>query len=268
MMDAIHNAEHRVSERVFIGAMALLFGASAAVTILWCRSMAAMDAMPMPGGWTMSMAWMRMPGQSWSAAAASFLGMWTVMMIAMMLPALVPMLSRYRRAVNSTGGMRLGRLTALAAAGYFSVWAAFGVAVFPLGVALAAAAMQQPALARLVPIAAGAVIVVAGALQFTAWKARQLACCRESLRPGEQLPGDAGTAWRHGLRLGLRCGRCCANLMVVLLSLGVMNLPAMAAVTAAVAIERLAPMQRAARCIGAIIAGAGLWVIAQATVLG
>ncbi len=31
--------------------------------------------MPMPGGWTMEMMWMRMPGQTGPAAAA-FLGMW------------------------------------------------------------------------------------------------------------------------------------------------------------------------------------------------
>jgi hypothetical protein len=36
--------------------------------------------MLMPGGWTMSMAWMRMPGQTWPGAAASFLAMWIVMM--------------------------------------------------------------------------------------------------------------------------------------------------------------------------------------------
>ena len=46
----------------------------------------------MPGGWSMSMAWMRMPGQTWPGAAASFLAMWAVMMVAMMLPSLVPML--------------------------------------------------------------------------------------------------------------------------------------------------------------------------------
>jgi hypothetical protein len=38
--------------------------------------MSAMGEMPTPGGWTMSMAWMRMPGQTWPGAAASFLGMW------------------------------------------------------------------------------------------------------------------------------------------------------------------------------------------------
>jgi hypothetical protein len=58
--------------------LALLFAASAAATIVWCTSMSAMGRMPMPGGWTMSMAWMRMPGQTWPGAAASFLGMWVV----------------------------------------------------------------------------------------------------------------------------------------------------------------------------------------------
>ena len=82
----------RTSEQAFLGVCALLFIASAAGTIVWCTSMSAMGGMPMPGGWTMSMVWMRMPGQTWPGAAASFLGMWIVMMVAMMLPSLVPML--------------------------------------------------------------------------------------------------------------------------------------------------------------------------------
>src|SRR6516225_7497222 len=82
---------------------ALLFAASAALTMFWCASMSAVDEMPMPGGWTMSMAWMRMPGQTWPLAAASFLAMWVVIMVAMMLPSLVPMLWRYREAVAGTG---------------------------------------------------------------------------------------------------------------------------------------------------------------------
>jgi predicted metal-binding membrane protein len=95
-----------VSERAFIGVSALLFAASATMTIVWCASMSAMGGMPMPGGWTMSMAWMRMPGQTWPGAAVSFLGMWVVMMVAMMLPSLVPMLRRYRQAVGRTGETR------------------------------------------------------------------------------------------------------------------------------------------------------------------
>src|SRR6266699_51150 len=135
-------ASERVSELIFLGVSALLFAVSVAVTIAWCTSMSAMGGMPMLGGWTMSMAWMRMPGQTWLGAAASFLGMWVVMMVAMMLPSLLPLLQRYRRAVGRTGETRLGRLTALVGAGYFFVWTVFGMAAFPLGVALAAVEMQ------------------------------------------------------------------------------------------------------------------------------
>ena len=145
----------RASRQAFFGVSALLFAASAAATVAWSNSMSAMDGMPMPGGWTMSMAWMRMPEQTWTGAAASFVGMWIVMMAAMMLPSLVPMLLRYRKAVGGTGETRLGRLTALAGVGYFVVWAAFGIAVFPLGVGLATIEMEEPSLAQAVPASAG-----------------------------------------------------------------------------------------------------------------
>jgi predicted metal-binding membrane protein len=259
----------RGSDRAFLGVSALLFVASASVTIGWGASMSAMGGMPMPGGWTMSMAWMRMPGQTWPGAAASLLGMWVVMMAAMMLPSLVPMLWRYRQAAAGTGGARLGRLTAVVAAGYFSVWAVLGVVAFPLGLALAAIAMQQPALARGVPLGIGVVVLIGGALQLTAWKARHLACCRGAPGRGGRVPGDAGTAWRHGLRLGLHCTYCCAGLTGVLLVMGVMDLRAMAVVTAAITLERLAPAgERVARVIGVVVIGAGLCLIARAAGLG
>jgi predicted metal-binding membrane protein len=185
--------------------------------------------------------------------------MWDVMMVAMMLPSLVPMLRRYRHAVGRTGEERLGRLTALVGAGYFFVWTLLGLAAFPLGVALAAVEMQQPALARAVPVAVGVVVLIAGAFQLTAWKARHLACCRETPERGRMLPADASSAWRHGLRLGLFCGQCCGNLMVILLVLGIMDLRAMAVVTAAITVERLAPAgERVARALGAVVVGAGL----------
>ncbi len=190
-------ASARASRQAFLGVSALLFAASAAVTIAWCGSMSAMGEMPMPGGWTMSMAWIRMPGQTWLGAMASFLGMWVVMMVAMMLPSLVPMLWRYRQVVGTTGQAHPGRLTALVAVGYFFVWTLFGMAVFPLGVVLAAIEMQQPALARAVPIAVGVVVLMAGSLQFTAWKARHLARCREAparRRPSPTRPGASACA--------------------------------------------------------------------------
>jgi predicted metal-binding membrane protein len=224
----------------------------------------------MRGGWTMSMAWMRMPGQTWPGAAASFLGMWTVMMVAMMLPSLAPMLWRYRQAIGSAREMRSGRLTALVGVGYFFVWTVFGMAVFPLGVALAAVEMQHPTLARAVPMAVGAVVLIAGVFQCTSWKARHLACCRETEGP---MPVDAGTAWRHGLRYGLHCSCCCAGLTAVLLAIGVMDLRAMALVMAAITVERLAPAgervaRGIARAIGAVVIGAGVLLIARAAGLG
>jgi predicted metal-binding membrane protein len=256
----------RASQQAFFAVSALLFAASAAVTINWCASMSAMGRMPMPGGWTMSMTWMRLPGQTWSSAATSFLGMWIVMMVTMMLPSLVPLLWRYRLAIGGTAEARLDRLTALVGLGYFSVWTVFGMAAFPLGVALATIEMQQPALARSVPLAIGGVVLAAGALQFTAWKARHLACCREAPGRGRTLPADGGTAWRHGLRLGLHCSYCCAGLTSILLVVGVMDLRVMAVVAAAITFERLAPAgERVARAIGSLVVGAGLLLIARAT---
>ena len=83
------------------------------------------------------------------------------------------------------------------------------------------------------------------------------------------MPADAGTAWRHGLRLGLRCSYCCAGLTAILLVIGVMDLRAMAVITAAITVERLAPAgERVARVIGAVVVLAGLCQIARAVVPG
>jgi predicted metal-binding membrane protein len=255
----------RASQYAFFGVSALALAASAAGTIVWCASMSAMGEMSMPGGWTMSMVWMRMPGQTWLAAGASFVAMWIVMMVAMMLPCLVPMQWRYWKSVASTGRGRLGLLTALVGVGYFFVWAVFGMIAFPVGVALAAVETQHAPLARAIPIAVGVVVLTAGALQLTAWKARQLACCRAAPGRSPALAGDVGTAWRLGLHLGLRCSACCAALTAVLLVIGVMDLRVMAVVTAATTLERLTPAgQRIARAIGVLVVGAGMWLIAHA----
>ena len=244
--------------RWLAGVTGALFAASVATTIAWARSMAAMD-MPMPGGWTMSMTWMRLPDQSWPGAAASFAAMWLVMMVAMMLPVLVPALRRYA-AVAGRNGAPVGPLAAAAGAAYFAVWGAAGLVVFPFGAALAAIQMSQPAAARAVPFAVGAVLLAAGAMQFTAAKAQALACCRGAPRRGEPVTPDLPAAWRHGVRLGLHCLRCCSNLMAVLLVLGVMDLGVMAAVTVAITVERVAP----AGVLAARIVGAGVVLAALA----
>jgi predicted metal-binding membrane protein len=262
----------------FVAVSALVFAASAAVTIVWCLGMPAtggmaMQAMAMPGGWTMSMAWMRMPGQSWPGAAAAFLGMWIPMMVAMMLPSLAPMLWRYRLMIAGTlsgaGEGRLDRLTLVAGIGYFVVWTLIGAAAYPPGAGLARLEMEMPGLARAVPIAAGVAVAIAGALQFTRWKAHHLACCRALPGRGHGLPASAGAAWRYGITLGLHCSYCCAGLTAILLVIGVMDLRAMTIVALAITAERLAPNgERVARGIGIIAIGAGLVLIARATVPG
>jgi predicted metal-binding membrane protein len=253
----------------FIGVIAVLFALSTAVTILWCGAMASMPGMEMPGGWTMSMAWMRMPGQSWPRAAAAFAGMWGVMMVAMMLPVLAPKLMEYRVALRSVDSAHRNRLAMQFALAYFGVWMLAGVALYPLGLLLNAAAMELPAMSRAVPWIAGISVIVAGALQFTNWKTRELDCCRVTFGSRQSLPGTtkAGTAqaWRQGMTLGAHCVQCCAGPTALLLVLGVMDLRAMALVTALIAIERLAPAaQRVARGLGALLIGTGLWMLITA----
>jgi predicted metal-binding membrane protein len=246
----------------FLGICAILFVASAVATVYWCRPMSA--SMVMPGGWTMSMVWMGMPGQTWLGAAASFVGMWVVMMVAMMLPSLVPMLLRYRGYVREPDGARLGRLTALTGASYFFIWAVFGVLAYSVGVGLVAVEMRWPALARSAPTAIGVVLLLAGSIQFTAWKSCELAHCR-GMQGGGTLSPDARSAWQEGLRLGVHCSLCCSGLMAVLLVTGVMSLGAMAAVGVAITVERLAPgSMRAAWVTGVVVIVVGVLMIARA----
>jgi predicted metal-binding membrane protein len=149
--------------------------------------------------------------------------------------------------------------------GYFMVWALFGLAVYPLGIALAAVEMRHQALAGAVPMAAGVLVLMAGAFQFASWKAHHLACCRQAPGRGRTLPEDAAMAWGLGLRLGLHCICGCAGLTAILLVMGIMDWGAMAVITAAITAERLAPAgYRVARAIGVIAAGAGLFLIARA----
>ena len=240
-------------------AAALTVAVSAVATALWCGAMSAMPGMDMPGGWSMSMAWMRMPGQSWGGFAAGFLGMWSLMMLAMMMPVLRPVLVRFHgQAVPNPAA-----LTVCLAAGYFATWTLAGLLLLPAGIAYAELAMRLPALSSATPGLAAAVVSLAGALQFTAWKARRLECCAggfdSRIRPG------FAAAWRHGVQLGLRCNYCCASLTAILLVIGVMDLRAMAVVMTAISAERLLPASRFwARVFGALamVAGSVMWVLA------
>jgi predicted metal-binding membrane protein len=227
--------------------------------------------MSMSGGEMMSMTWMPMCGESWLGAGASFLGMWTVMMTVMMLPSLLPSLWRYRKAVSGAGELPSALLTLPAAAGYFLVWALIGAAVYPAGAVVMAIVMRYPALLRAAPFATGAVVLSAGALQFTRWRSHHLARCRddcrsESIACSRESLAKAHSSWGHGVRLGLHCAQCCAGLTAVLLVTGIMELPAMLAATAAITLERMAPAAaRVPQLIGTVLLGAGLLLIGRAS---
>jgi predicted metal-binding membrane protein len=206
---------------------------------------------------------MIMPQQTWYGAAAGFLGMWMAMMVPMMLPSLVPMLSRYRRSVRGADGIDQHGLTALVGVGYFVIWAILGAAAYAASAGLMAVEMRWGAVARWLPVATGVVLLVAGGVQFTSWKARQLALCREASGCDRPPARNALGAWRHGLRLGVRCSLCCGSLMLALLAIGMMDLVGMAAVTLAISAERLAPLPlRVARVAGGAIVVVGVLEIA------
>jgi predicted metal-binding membrane protein len=210
--------------------------------------MAAMPGMDMPGGWTMSMAWMRMPDQGWVEAFGVFLAMWAVMMVAMMLPVVSPVLFRYRR----EGGPGQGSV----ALGYFTAWLAAGIALYPLGVGAAAVAMRLEAVSSSMPWIAGAVFMIVGVSQLTAWKSRRLGECA-------RLPAGR-SPWHRGLRLGWRCVACCAGPTALLVLCGVMDLRVMALIAAAIALERLAPQgQQWARVLGCISGIIGALILAR-----
>jgi predicted metal-binding membrane protein len=245
------------------GLAALAFIGSAATTVVWCKSMSAMPGMEMPGGWTMTMAWMRMPGQTWLEAGGTFLAMWTVMMVAMMLPVFAPELHRFRHASRRSRPMPAIGF----AAGYFGVWAAVGLVLFPAGVGFNALAMRSERLSEVTPLLGGLVVMIAGALQFTSWKTRALVRCRhEEDCCGSQrvMPRDA---LRTGARLGLKCAYCCAALTAILLVTGVMDLLAMALVTIAISAERLTRSVNVARVVGAGMLTSGIFLVGRAILI-
>jgi predicted metal-binding membrane protein len=221
-------------------------------------------AMPMPGGWTMGMAWMRMPGQTWLASGSLFAAMWLAMMVAMMLPSSLPMLLLYRRIVLFRVEPHPAALVWLMASAYFLVWTLFGVAAYLAGASLAVGAMRSPVFSRAIPLVAGGGLIVAGAYQLTPWKSACLRRCKSPL----EMVAHLGRGWRGALGLGIHhglfCTACCWALMLMQIVMGVMNLMAMIAVAAVIALEKLlAGGERIARVVGGVAILAGLWILSK-----
>lgn len=201
-----------------------------------------------------------MCGQTWLGAAATFVLSWTVMMAPMMLPPLTPGLWAFWRQTRCEASAEAASLhTALVALSYFLAWAMAGVVVFAAGATLAALSMRSTALAQAAPVAPNAVIVLAGVVQFTGWKARRIACCKSAPLHRFIAPIGARLACLHGVRLARHCGYCCANLMLALLVFDMMDWRAMTAATLAMGAELLVPAPRLmAKAIGALMIATGL----------
>jgi len=230
----------------FIVVCIIAFAAGVFATAYFIGSMG--DEMGMPGGWKMSMMWMRMPGQTWFLSSLSFLIMWLAMMIAMMMPAAVMMFLKTRRRWRSLCYMAFG---------YFTIWSIAGLGVYVFGAGFNNAAMHSSFLSHAVPLLSGVSLIAAGTVQFTRWKLTHLLRCRSPFGCAISCPQDE-TSFRLGCKQGLACCACCATLMTIQLILGIMNPLAMVAVAIVITAEKTVPRPNvAARLVGitTVIAG-------------
>jgi predicted metal-binding membrane protein len=190
----------------------------------------------------------RMEGMSsspWSGLGTLgwFLGLWIVMMAAMMLPSAIPTVMLYGRLAKE----RAQLASVLFVTGYLAVWAAAGIVAFALAAAGHRVAGGVFAWDRAGRWAAGTTLLVAAAYQLTPLKDACLARCRSPLAflLGSWRPGIAG-GFRLGLASGGWCAGCCWALMASLFALGVMSLGWTAFVAGLVALEKILPWRRAA----------------------
>ncbi|MEO6270920.1 MAG: DUF2182 domain-containing protein [Lautropia sp.] len=203
----------------------------------------------------------------WSAAEALFtFAMWVIMMAGMMALSAAPVLLLFT-AMQARRAEGSAPLAAFAfGVGYLCIWIGFSALATAAQWALQQAGALSPDLAIAGSRAGGAILVAAGAWQFTPWKDACLRHCQSPL-------GFLMTRWRAGrlgaLRMGmshgLYCLGCCWALMCVLFVVGVMNLLWIAILTLFVLLERAGTTGRFLARIGGIaLIGAGVLMLAGA----
>jgi predicted metal-binding membrane protein len=215
-----------VAMRERLGLVALLFALAAAAWWSTIHRMAGMDAGPGTG--LGSLGW--------------FVGVWVVMMAAMMFPSLAPTAALY-------GSMTRGRSPdrpLLFTAGYLLVWSAAGLGaylLFELGRTLVGDDLGWLSGGRWF---AGGVLAIAGLYELTPLKDVCLSKCRSPLG---FLLGTWRDSRRGALEMGSKhaawCFGCCWALMAALFALGVMSITWMAFVAALIALEKTVPWHRA-----------------------
>jgi predicted metal-binding membrane protein len=199
-------------------------------------------------------------------ALGFYVGVWVVMMAAMMFPSIAPMVIAYSRIQHRrreqgkaySGPVAVG----LFVGGYLVSWTAFGLAAY--GVLELGRSLSIDALAwdEAGPYVAGGVILAAAVYQVTSAKDVCLRKCRGPLDfvMGYWKPGYGG-ALRMGIEHGAWCVGCCWALMAALFALGVMSLGWMAFVAALIAVEKLLPWQAVAnRGVAVLLAVLGIAV--------
>jgi predicted metal-binding membrane protein len=211
----------------------------------WCAT--ALYAVDMPAA----------PG-TMGLGIVGFVALWALMMTAMMLPSVAPLVSLYLHRIGSepSARTRAARTSALVA-GYLTTWSCVGVVAFGLARLGDRLATTSPTSA---PWVGAAALVLAGVYQVTPLKDFCLSQCRSPisfLLHYSNLKGRAKD-FRVGLQHGVFCVGCCWGLMIVLLVVGVMSLPWMAAIAAAVLLEKT---WRHGRVLGRAV-GAALIVFA------
>ncbi|GAC1318575.1 MAG: hypothetical protein NVSMB12_17470 [Acidimicrobiales bacterium] len=164
----------------------------------------------------------------------AFVGIWTVMMAAMMLPAVAPTATLYVKTIRSARPLRVGGYVGA----YIAVWAITGVPAYLLARGADALAADHRFAAH---VATVVVFGACGVYQLTPLKDRCLAHCRSPLSLLLHYGSFRGRSrdLRAGAHHGLYCLGCCWTLMVVLLAVGIMNLWVMAVLAAVIAGEKL-----------------------------
>jgi predicted metal-binding membrane protein len=196
------------------------------------------------GGWVWTGREMRgMDNGPWSALGGFgwFVGVWVVMMAAMMFPSVAPTVALYARMTRQ--GSPVSPFAFVA--GYLSTWAAAGVAAYGIAALATRVGGDDLSWAHAGRPIAGATLLVAAGYELTPLKDVCLGKCRSPLGTllGSWRDGPAG-AVRMGVTNGAWCVGCCWALMASLFALGVMSVSWMALVAGLIAVEKTLPWRR------------------------
>ena len=195
-----------------------------------------------------------------------FVGGWTLMTVAMMLPTSLPVLTVFHTIAGRRGDRSL--LMVLVIIGYLFVWTLFGVVVYFGNVVLQWPASASPWLMERSWAGAPLLLFLAGLFQFTPLKYRCLDKCRSPLSfviGHWQGRHDRWQALRLGVDHGIFCVGCCWALMLLMFIMGVGSLVWMMILAVLMGVEKNFPWgRRLSAPLGVALLASGLAVLVLA----